>query len=216
MKPLFAVLLALTVLITVPSVYAQPLPDLATATNTPTPPPINTPVPIPPAETATPTPASNPQALQAEGLINCDACGYCNGMALEKVPQRWQNCRRCLYPAFGKGDINPLDNQTIKKTQDIIPQADMYHMYTDFGCISTKPNEFVAQVSTFFFSLVGGLAFLFFIYGAGVVATSRSDPGRLNRGRRIIFGSIAGLLFALFAVFLMRFIASTIGTNLGG
>lgn len=147
----------------------------------------------------------------------CDACGYCNGMKLEEVPGGWQSCRQCIYGGFGPGELNPLDNKTIQGTQAGIPTPDLYHVSTDFGCLSTRPNEFANQLSSFFFSVVGGIAFLFFIYGSGIIATSRSDPGKLNHGKRVIYGSIIGLLFALFSVFIIRFIATGIGLpNIGG
>ena len=179
---------------------------------------------LPPAtDSAKPGP-QNPQAPAGEkapphiSSANCDVCGYCNGMTVEQVPDRWQSCRKCVYPALGAEDINPVENKTILGTAESgIPAPDLYHIYTDLGCLATKPGEFAAQISGFFFSIVGGLAFLFFIYGAGVIATSRSDAGRLQQGKRIIYGAIAGLIFTLFAVFIIRFIATGIGLpNIGG
>lgn len=147
----------------------------------------------------------------------CDACGYCNGMTTDQIPSRWQSCRQCIYANFGREEINPLENKTIQGTKEGIPTPDLYHIYTDLGCVSTRPGEFAGQVSGFFFSIVGGIAFLFFIYGAGIIATSQSDPGRLAHGKRVIYGSIVGLLFALFSVFIIRFIATGIGLpQIGG
>lgn len=146
-------------------------------------------------------------------MANCDQCGYCSGMSQDQVPDRWQNCRKCIYKGLGEGDVSPLDNKTLL----LVPTPDLFNIYTDFGCVSTKPGEFAQQISSFFFSVVGSIAFLFFIYGAGVIATSRSDPGRLAQGRRIIIGAIVGLLFALFAVFILRFVGTSVGLpNLGG
>jgi len=175
----------------------------------------------PPASAPTATPSAQlPQRpgpivpiTPHESMANCDACGYCNGMTLQEVPDRWQSCRQCIYKNLGSGEINPLENQTLK----LVPTPDLYNIYTDLGCVSSQPGVFAQQISSFFFSIVGAVAFLFFIYGSVVIATSRSDPARLNKGRRIIYGSIAGLLFALFAVFILRFIAQGIGIpNLGG
>ena len=192
--------------------------------------PTNTPTPSPTA-TPTPTPAQNPQVPPRNpkaptpthvSVANCDVCGYCNHMSIDQVPDRWESCRTCVYRGFEE-DLDPLENKTITAVIgeggeiEGIPTPDLYYIYTDFGCISTKPGEFAAQISSFFFSIVGGIAFLFFIYGAGVIATSRSDPGKLNHGKRIIYGSIIGLLFALFSVFIIRFVASGIGLpNIGG
>ena len=188
------------------SVSAQipTLPDPQQPTLTPTP-------TLPPAQkaTATPIPPTPVQKPTHISTANCDVCGYCQGMTADQVPDRWRTCQQCVYPGFG--DIDPLSNKTIQGTEAGIPTPDLFHINTDLGCISTRPGEFAAQISSFFFSVVGGIAFLFFIYGAGMIATSRSDPGRLNQGKRIIYGAIVGLLFALFAVFIIGFVSTGIG-----
>jgi hypothetical protein len=194
-------------------------------TDTPTPTPDqNQPAPQQPQSTDTPTPAAGVPTVPGRGgtggtggsgnstdtpahenVATCDACGYCNGMTTDNVPSRWESCKQCIYPGITTN--NPLENQTLLE----VPTPHLQYVYTEFGCISTEPGQFAAQISSFFFSVVGGIAFLFFIYGAGIIATSQSDPGRLNQGKRIIYGSIIGLLFALFAVFIIRFIATGIG-----
>ncbi len=205
-------------------ILSQPIYAQAPAPQTPQNPVPQNPAPQAPATDSGRTGPQNPQSPAGSTLpphvssANCDICGYCNGMTVEQIPDRWQSCRKCVYPALGAEDINPLENKTILGTaQEGIPAPDLYHIYTDLGCLATKPGEFAAQISSFFFSIVGGLAFLFFIYGAGVIATSRADVGRLEHGKRIIYGAIAGLIFTLFAVFIIRFIATGIGLpNIGG
>lgn len=204
---------------------SQPQNQPPTATPVVNTPPTATPVVAPPGNTNPTRPAlpgipggggnNGGTTGQSAGSATCDVCGYCDGMTLEQVPDRWQDCRRCVYPDLGgvEADINPLENRTLRG----IPQPSLYNIYTDFGCISTEPGQFAAQISSLFFSLVGSIAFLFFIYGAAMIATARSDPGRLNQGKRIVYGAIIGLLFALFAVFIIRFIATGIGLpDIGG
>lgn len=187
--------------------------------------PPNQPQATPTPSQVSPTQTQNPQVpgrsttpVQKPTHIstaNCDVCGYCKGMTADQVPDRWRSCQQCVYPGFG--EIDPLSNKTIQGTEAGIPTPDLFHINTDLGCISTQPGEFAAQISSFFFSIVGGIAFLFFIYGAGLIATSRSDPGRLNHGKRIIYGALVGLLFALFAVFIVGFVSTGIGLpQIGG
>lgn len=167
--------------------------------------------PIPGTETPTPTPPLITPTSQTPGtgtagpgerIANCDVCGYCNG---GKAPGRWEACRTCMYP--GAGNAAPIDNKTLIG----VPTPDPYHYYTDLGCISTKPGEFAGQITTFFFSIIGGIAFLTFLYGTAVLATARSDPQQINHGRRIIMGAIIGLLFALFSIFIVRFLVTGLG-----
>ncbi len=196
------------------SVQATSTDPNANLSPTPSPSPSPTPPVNAPGRPGATTPAVAPTHI---GTATCDVCGYCKGMSLEQVPDRWQSCRACIYRGLGEGEVNPLDNKTLIGTVDGIPTPDLFYIYTDFGCLSTRPGEFASQISTFFFGIVGGLAFLFFIYGAGIIATSRSDPGKLNHGKRILYGSIIGLVFALFSVFIIRFVAQGIGLpEIGG
>ncbi len=58
------------------------------------------------------------------------------------------------------------------------------------------------------FSAVGGIAFLYLLYGAFLVLTSQADPERLNQGKRVVYGAVIGLIFTITSVFLINFIAS--------
>lgn len=143
----------------------------------------------------------------AESIANCDLCGYCQG---EKPPSNWEACRNCIYPALkdcGGRDCAPVDNKTLQGTGFVLPQSDQNRYYTMLGCLSSQPAEFAAGIARLLFSLVGGIAFLYLLYGAGIVATSQANPDRISQGRRIIYGAIVGLLFVLFATFILRFIA---------
>lgn len=172
------------------------------------------------ALTPTPTPAPN--------MANCDVCGYCQdtktsleerwrdqGKKDDQIEAEWnrwvanwRKCQQCLYPDL-LGDPDTLTPDT-NVTLIGLPTPDPERHYTIIGCISTNPGEFTGQISQFFFRIVGGIAFLFLLYGAGVVVTSRADPERLNQGKRIIYGAIIGLLFVLFSAFIFNFIAANI------
>ncbi len=132
-----------------------------------------------------------------ENIANCDLCGYCQG---EKPPSNWESCRKCLYRQLNGPATS---NITLKG----LPQPDQNHYYTMLGCLSTQPSEFAGQIAQVFFSLVGGIAFLFFIYGALIIATSQANPEKLNYGKRVVYAAITGLLFVLFSTFIIRFIA---------
>lgn len=173
-----------------------------------------TPTPSPITRPATPTPGIGialPTETPHKSVANCDMCGYCQGIA--KIPGNWQACARCLYPGVAKADTNadPTSLGTLTNAEGLIPTPDPNHFYTGFGCLSTQPGEFTTQMSSLFFSLIGGIAFLSFIYGAAIIATSRADAGRLNQGKRIVAGSIVGLLFALLSVFIIQFLARSLG-----
>lgn len=139
---------------------------------------------------------------QSSSVANCDLCGYCNGGT---VPSTWERCVKCIYPDVALGGVVPgaIENKTLIGVPT--PHPDKY--YTLLGCLSTDPGIFTTQIAQVVFSIIGGIAFLYLIYGAGILIISRSDPEKLVQGKRIIFGALAGLIFVLFSTFIIRFIA---------
>ena len=74
----------------------------------------------------------------------------------------------------------------------------------------TGAPTFVQALLNVLFSLAGGLAFLYLMYGAFIILTSQADPERLNYGRRLIYGAIAGLIITIGSVFAVNLIGSGI------
>lgn len=144
----------------------------------------------------------------------CDLCGYCPP---NPPPKNWLKCKKCLYP-------NVSDDPSLMETLKIDPQTNLPptpmlgRQYTFLGCLGggssfSEENAgglFVQSILNIIFSTVGGIAFLYLIYGSFVIITSQSDPERLNYGKRIISGAIIGLIFSLSSVFIINFIASGI------
>ena len=137
--------------------------------------------------------------VAAQGIANCDVCGYCDGGT---IPTDWEQCRQCVYP-----DVQPNSPETGATTNGI-PTPNPDYNYTMIGCISTKPSEFTTFIiNKMIIPIVGGIAFLYLLYGAGIVATSQTEPEKLNYGKRIIYGAIVGLIFVLLSTFFIKFIA---------
>jgi hypothetical protein len=57
---------------------------------------------------------------------------------------------------------------------------------------------------------VGGVSFVVLIYGGIRLVSSQGDPKALQEARGIITAAIAGLLFAIFSVFLLRVIGISV------
>ena len=150
------------------------------------------------AQSTSPSAITTPAPTE-ENIANCDMCGFCQGQV--EVPTNWATCRNCLYP---EATSFPAESN---KTLIGLPQPDVNHYYTMLGCLSTNPGEFSLQITKFFFSIIGGIAFLSFLYGSVIIATSQANAERLNYGKRVVYASIAGLLFVIFSTFLIRLIA---------
>jgi len=92
--------------------------------------------------------------------------------------------------------------------------------FTMLGCITSGSTvgftdksgapSFVQAMLNVLFTFAGGLAFLYLMYGGFIILTSQADPERLNYGRRLIYGSIIGLIFTFGSVFIVNLIGSGI------
>lgn len=144
----------------------------------------------------------------------CDLCGYCPPNA---APQSWVSCQKCLYPD-ASSDPESLDTLKIEPTSNLPPTPFPGHQNTFLGCIGGS-SAFTTEGSAggvaqsllnIVFSLAGGVAFLYLLYGSFIIATSQAEPERLNYGKRVVSGAIIGLVFTLSSVLVVNFIASGI------
>lgn len=167
------------------------------------------------AETPTVTPGGPRYAV-------CDLCGYCQlnpAPTPNPVPQSWSACQQCLYPNIAHPDNpNAMDTLIVDPTSNLPPTGVPGKQYTFLGCLGGSggftnegtAGEVVQSLLNIIFSISGGIAFLYLLYGSFILATSQANPEKLNYGKRVIYGAIAGLLFILGSVFIVRFIASGI------
>ncbi|MBI1863679.1 hypothetical protein HYS03_00485 [Candidatus Woesebacteria bacterium] len=78
---------------------------------------------------------------------------------------------------------------------------------TAVGCVPiTEINSFAAKVFGFAAGIAGGIAIFLIIVGGFQIITSQGDPYKLKEGREVLNSAILGLLFIIFAVFLLRVI----------
>jgi len=161
----------------------------------------------------------------------CDACGFCpvvvNGEApsctVDFVPGDWERCVKCLYPEKYPPTSTPdpatCDTVLIDETTNT-PKfpVKVGRQFTMLGCITSGTGvgfkegapSFVQALLNDIFYLSGGLAFLYLMYGGFIILTSQADPERLNYGRRLVTGSIVGLVFTIGSVFMVNLIGSGI------
>lgn len=167
----------------------------------------------------------NVQAQSTERLAQCDLCGYCQG---QPPPEDWKQCRDCIYPNASE---NPKDNDSLRITENVdrsfiqvTPRPGT--SYTMIGCLNTNFSDFnifsetnsagtattpiINRILQILFSIVGALAFLYLLYGAYVLMTSRDNPERVSQGRNIVIGSIIGVVFSLSVTLIVNFIGSGI------
>lgn len=154
-----------------------------------------------------------------------DPSGSCTIPVTPAPPGNWKQCIRCLYPSLYPTNAvpEPADCYSLKinplshKAPTVVPGR----QYTAIGCITSEGgfqnnrNSGAASFTQALFDLIvfrmiGGIALLYFMYGAFLIITSQSDPEKLNHGKRVLYGSIIGLVFVLTSVLLVNIIGSNI------
>lgn len=171
--------------------------------------PTTAPSPTSAQPTQPPLPTSGPR------FAACDLCGFCPPA---NPPQSWTSCKKCLYPDISD-DPTTLESLKIDENSNLPPTPFPGKQYTFLGCLGGGSGGFttegsaggvVQSVLNIIFSVAGGIAFLYLLYGSFIIATSQADPERLNYGKRLVNGAIIGLVFTLGSVLLVNFIASGI------
>ncbi|OGD84947.1 hypothetical protein A2165_02030 [Candidatus Curtissbacteria bacterium RBG_13_40_7] len=81
---------------------------------------------------------------------------------------------------------------------------------TALGRITAEIGPFASKILAIAVGLAGGIALILMVIGAIRVLTSSGDQQKLNAGREMIVAALAGLLFLIFSVVIMRFIGLNI------
>jgi hypothetical protein len=78
---------------------------------------------------------------------------------------------------------------------------------TAIGCIPIDDgNVFVEWLFPHLLGIMGGIAFLLMLYGGFLIITSAGNPEKLKTGQEIITSAVAGLVFAIFSLFILQII----------
>ncbi len=145
----------------------------------------------------------------------CDLCGYCPP---NPPPSNWAQCAACIYPDV----TDPASNKTLLvDPQDNTPPTPAPgKQFTMLGCLGSNSSGgfetpgavggVVQSVLNLIFKTVGGLAFITLLYGSFIVITSQGNTERLIYGKKVIYGAIVGVIFALASVFIVNTLASGI------
>ncbi|MCX7955557.1 MAG: pilin [Patescibacteria group bacterium] len=149
-----------------------------------------------------------------ERYAACDFCGYCPP---NPPPESWLKCKKCLYPDLSD-DPSLLETLKINPETNLPPTPALGKQYTFLGCLGGdvgfaeegSAKNIIQSILNIIFSIIGGVAFIYLIYGSFIITTSFSDREKLNYGKRIITGAIIGLVFSLGSVFIVNLIASSI------
>lgn len=172
------------------------------------------------APTPTPTPIKKPVSKNCQdalkennGKLNAQLCaGVCKG-ELEctnfSVPENLGNICDSLKPEDQSVCKSCLTGQVQGGVEPKYPGQP--GAYTAFGCLPTDLSSFFKQyLFVAGLGFAGTIAFLLILWGGFTIVISQGDPAKIQQGREIIISAIAGLLFIIFAVIILRIIGKDI------
>ena len=108
---------------------------------------------------------------------------------------------------------------------ELIAQSDQYGPFLcgvcqtcmDRGvCTLTDTMIVVGNVGNFILGIVGSLALLTFVIGGVLILVSQGEKGKVDRGRKFIVASAAGVAITLGSVLILRTLLSTLESGSPG
>lgn len=81
-------------------------------------------------------------------------------------------------------------------------------MWTAIGCISVNPVEAVKTFVLVGISIAGGVGFLSIIMAGAMYSLSTGDAKRTTDAKELLTSAVIGLLFIIFSITILQFIAS--------
>lgn len=81
---------------------------------------------------------------------------------------------------------------------------------TALGIIPTQPTAFIAQILVIILSFAGGIAILLIINAGYHIMMSGGNPEKLQEAREGLTSALVGLLFIIFSVAILQFIAYSV------
>lgn len=121
---------------------------------------------------------------------------YCS-VTKQTAPDDWDRLTEGM--AWHQGTTNPT------ASGDVFCLGEQ-SIDTALGCIPIDRDAFTTWFLNRLFGIIGGIAFLLMIGGGIQMSTSGGDPAKMKAGQEMLSSAIAGLVFALFSLFILRLI----------
>lgn len=106
----------------------------------------------------------------------------------------------------GDRTCRPNTCECVNKKDSVFCGNGATEIRTAIGCIPIAEDAFVTWFLNRLFGIIGGIAFLLMIGGGIQMSTSGGDPAKMKAGQEMLSSAIAGLVFALFSLFILRLI----------
>ncbi|KKR33724.1 MAG: hypothetical protein UT63_C0012G0003 [Candidatus Gottesmanbacteria bacterium GW2011_GWC2_39_8] len=154
--------------------------------------------------TPTPTPSIDPICSETTRNDSCSgkyytACPDCQGFT------KSQQSSLTIHPLNPICAVIPDSDPSKSKCVNCVDSK--HYAWTAIGCIPTDVSAILKDyVFVYGTGLAGGIAFLYFLYGAFLILTSMGSAEKINEGKEIMISAVSGLILIIFSVFLLGII----------
>jgi len=76
-----------------------------------------------------------------------------------------------------------------------------------------KLLELVINIGKWFFSIIGSLAFVFFVYGGFTMILSFGSAEKFKKGQQVLVAAVIGMIIAFGAYALVNFLLTSLGVS---
>lgn len=114
-------------------------------------------------------------------------------------------------PAYKLPQLKPICDQIAPQYQlackNCMSTPPYGGIWTAIGCLPIDLGLlFRDYIFVYGMGIAGGIAFLYFLYGAFIILTSMGNPERIEEGKQIIVSALSGIFLIIFSVFLIGII----------
>ncbi|MBI3380196.1 hypothetical protein HY029_05575 [Candidatus Gottesmanbacteria bacterium] len=154
-----------------------------------------------PTETPIPTPTEDPACNISDPKFDCrtkpyDTCISCRPKPTKPVPSPPPLTQLC--------DQLTTNNQYRSLCQDCVDKK--HGAWSALGCLPISYTGFVGYIFNVGVAFAGGIAFLYFLWGAFKYLTSSGNAEKIEEAKQIITSSLAGIILIIFSIFLLKII----------
>lgn len=153
----------------------------------------------------TPTPTPDIRFCYPDGDKELETNNVCDG---KYAACPW--CPKIAKPSIEIPNLKPLCDQLTTENNFRGKCWDCQNTGGIWSAIGCLPTDFTVLLKNYVFKIgvgaAGGMAFIYFLYGAFIILTSSGNAEKMEEAKQIITSALAGLILIIFSVFLLRVI----------
>lgn len=145
-----------------------------------------------------------------------------------EIPESDKRYGRCTYAKSANecvGFVNAFNEKKAKINAELKKNEGLIGKFIP-GCVDIKSGDaflksecadvtifitLMFNIITYLFSIIGGVALLFFVYGGFVFILSQGNSEKVSHGKSIITAAVLGIIVAFSGYALVQFVGEMVG-----